>query len=62
MSRCYFCAKPLANSKQAAYRCGACSAVWCANGQCTGSYGKKQMSRSNDTLFQCCKQRAIKNI
>jgi len=59
MAKCKFCDRGLANNKQVAFRCSNCGAVWCANGTCDGSYGKKQISRSNNALCQSCKKRGI---
>ncbi|MDA9357270.1 hypothetical protein N9R34_00160 [Candidatus Thioglobus sp.] len=36
------------------YKCTNCDAVWCNNGQCSGSGGKKQISRNTNCVCQTC--------
>lgn len=44
------------------YRCVNCNSTWCPNGNCTGSSGKKQISRSNNALCQTCQKKGIQKI
>ena len=56
MSNCHYCSRPLSNNKQVAYRCSNCGTVWCANGNCIGSAGKPQHSRTSNSICQTCQK------
>jgi len=51
---CNFCNSVLPNNKAVHYRCKNCSTVWCNNGNCTGSSGKRQTGRTPGALCQSC--------
>jgi len=44
------------------YKCTNCLTVWCNNGQCLGSCGKKQQSRNPNALCNVCRKKAIQKI
>ena len=44
------------------YKCNSCGTVWCNNGMCNGSSGKKQISRSPNALCQTCRKKGIQKI
>lgn len=56
MANCQFCNSVLSNNKPISLRCSHCGAVWCANGNCSGSMGRKQSSRSPGLVFQVCRK------
>ena len=55
MANCIYCSKALSNNKQVAYRCKNCNTVWCLNGNCTGSSGRPQHSRTSKAICMTCK-------
>jgi hypothetical protein len=56
MANCQYCKSVLSNNKAIAYRCTNCGTVWCANGVCSGSSGKKQSSRNPKSLCLTCQK------
>ncbi len=56
MANCQYCSKTLSNNKQIAVKCDNCGTVWCADGQCTGSSGKKQSGRNNGSRCSVCQK------
>ena len=40
-------------------KCDQCASIWCKNGNCPGSYNKKQSSRSNGATCQSCRKGTI---
>ena len=54
MANCNYCNQGLSNGKAVAYRCGNCNSVWCANGMCTGSSGRRQSGRTSGALCLTC--------
>jgi hypothetical protein len=59
MSNCQYCKSTLSNNKAIAIKCTNCNTVWCANGVCTGSSGRRQTSRSPGALCQTCQKKGI---
>ena len=55
MANCTYCSRTLSNNKQVAYRCKFCNTVWCANGNCNGSAGRQQNSRTPNAICLICK-------
>ncbi len=43
-------------------KCGTCGSVWCKNGNCPGTMGKRQGSRGNGALCQSCRKGKIEYI
>lgn len=56
MANCQYCNNSLSNNKVVAYRCGNCNTVWCANGTCAGSSGRRQMGRTPNSVCQTCQK------
>ncbi len=44
------------------YKCTNCGAVWCNNGICPGSGGKKQISRHPNNTCMTCRKKGIQKI
>ncbi len=62
MAKCQYCNANLPNNKPIAFRCTNCGTVWCSNGICVGSAGRKQMSRMENALCVVCQKRAITKV
>lgn len=43
-------------------KCNTCGSVWCKNGNCPGTMGKRQGSRVNGAVCQSCRKGKIEYI
>ena len=58
MPKCPHCSKGI----RLTHKCTICNTTWCNNGQCTGTAGKKQHSRSPNALCQTCRKKGVQKI
>lgn len=56
MAICNYCKKTVPNGKHVHYKCTNCNTVWCNDGNCNGSSGTPQRSRSGGSMCMACKK------